>query len=96
MIERHPKRFIKSLSGAPADNAPNIPKHSASPVTTVNWFGLNHLVDNFKIETQATPIDAPIISLPILAACMDDAEEKMKAPRLDNSAPAVSNFLGPQ
>ncbi len=67
MTERHPNKFIKSLRGTPADKAPNIPKHSAKPVTTANWFGLNHRVDNFKIETQATPIDAPMISLPILA-----------------------------
>ena len=68
MTERHPSRFINSLSGTPADKAPNIPKQRARPVTTANWFGLNHRVDNFKIETHATPIDAPMISLPILAA----------------------------
>lgn len=55
---------ITSLKGTPADNAPNIPKQSAKPVTTAKRSGLNQRAGNFKIETQATPIDAPIISLP--------------------------------
>jgi hypothetical protein len=69
ITERHPKSSIKSLKGTPADNAPNIPRQSAKPVTTAKWPGLNHRVANFNIETQATPIDAPIIKRGKIAKC---------------------------
>jgi hypothetical protein len=96
MTARQPNNSIKSLKGTPADKAPNIPRHNAIPVTTVKWFGLNQRVDNFKIETQATPIDAPMMSLPKLAMYMEEAKAKKKAPKLDKSVPTVSSFLGPQ
>ena len=96
ITDRHPKESNNKVKGTPADKAPKMPRLSAKPVIMAKRFGINHWVDSFNMETQATPIDHPIISLPKLAIWIVGDKTKMKVPKLVKRVPAVSNFLGPQ
>ena len=62
ITDRHPKESNNKVKGTPADKAPKMPRLSAKPVIMAKRFGINHWVDSFNMETQATPIDPPIIS----------------------------------